>query len=210
MLKTSKQQTADSRQHKTCCILTRLLCSLQFAVCGLLFIAAPSLNAAVDIYLAPTHSATIIGGRVTYDMYVQADTDTKLEALGDIFMAYDKNCLRLVTGSVEDLAATQIKWTDSIASLDHKSGQFPVSENTGIIRLAKVSLHEKMFLTANVPVEIYRLPFEIVPSASFSMTRLYFLKALMIDDKHKNVLRNAADSFLIKQTLGRRSVGRRP
>lgn len=167
-------------------------------LCILCCVLSSVSDASVDLFLAPTRAATIQGSYVTYNMYVRSDVDTRLEALGDIFLVYDKNCLHLITANVVDLA-TQIKWTDRILDLGYKGPLYAVTGNTGVIRFAKISLHERFFLTANVPVEILRIPFEIIPSVSFTITRLYFPRALMIDDHHKNVLRNAADSFLIKQ-----------
>ncbi len=154
--------------------------------------------ASVDVYLLPTSAANIVNNTVTYTITVQADKDTRLEGLGDIFFAYDKNCLTLVTTNIEDLSNT-IQWSASVTSYDYTISKLNVSSNAGVIRFAKISLAEKFVLTANVPVQVLRLPFLINVNFPGAMTRLYFPKVLMVDEQHKNVLRNAADSFLIKQ-----------
>jgi len=162
-------------------------------------------QAAIDLYLAPTHSTQVMGNAVTYDMYIQSDADTRLEALGDVFLAYDRDRLRIVTGNVVD-SATQIRWTDRILDLDYTGPLYGVTGNTGVIRFAKISLREKMVVTANLPVMILSIPFEIISTSSFGMTRLYFPRAMMIDASHKNVLRNAADSFLIRDVGSQRNT----
>ncbi len=179
------------------------------AICCVLFlpVGVPA-YAAVDLYLAPTHSTQVSGNNVTYDMYIRSDTDTKLEALGDVFLAYDRDRLRIVTGNVAD-RATQIRWTDRILDLDYKGQLYGVTGNIGVIRFAKISLREKMMVTANQPVMILSVPFEIISTSSFGTTRLYFPRAMMIDASHKNVLRNAADSFLIHETGQQRKIVRK-
>ena len=159
--------------------------------------AAGPIHAAVDVYLTPTQDTHISGGIITYNITLQADQDTKLEAIGDIFLAYDKDYLTLITANVKDLTVST-NWTDQIIDLDYTATQV-VTGSYAVIRFAKVSLEDVFSLTANIPVQVLTLPFVIDPQYKNAMTRLYFPKALMIDTQHANVLRKAEESFLIRK-----------
>ncbi|MBU0581028.1 MAG: hypothetical protein KKA19_07610 [Candidatus Margulisbacteria bacterium] len=159
-------------------------------------------EAAVSLYLAPTNNFQIINYKVTYYATLEADTTTNVMAIGDIFLAYEPRYLEIIQNEVEDLATHNV-WDYKVLDFNYKQDGL-VSNNYRVVRFAKISLHEKMELSPYVPVKILKLPFKINPKIRFSVTRLYFPQAMIVDNYRMNVLRKISESFLIREGIKRK------